>query len=202
MLFCITYLYCSDHIKTKLKSIVLSTILSLFVWFLLAIPLAIFKFDNIWFSVSIYALLTLIAYYFITIKPNKSSQHIYYQYSMKQKLLRAVFAGSIITLAVYLSRTLGAFWGGIFSAFPAVYLSSLIILHWHHNTDTLFRVWKHAPKGSIVFALYALSAIYTFPAFGIWVGTIVSYAMSALVFYAIIKLSSFSFVRTNTSNKE
>jgi hypothetical protein len=40
---------------------------------------------------------------------------------------RALFSGSMVGLAVIMSRVGGPVWGGIFAAFPAVYLSTLLI---------------------------------------------------------------------------
>ena len=136
----------------------------------------------------IYLIIAGIGYYFLTFKNKTVSEPSQIKYSTGQKLGRAIFAGLIITLAVYLAKILGPFWGGIFSVFPAAYLSTLLILHWKYESDFLFRVWKNAPLGSIIFVVYAISVIYTFPNFGILIGTILSYIISLLAFLIIKKV--------------
>ena len=188
MIYAITYLYLSKIKLSKWKSISLSVIGSLTVWFVLAAPLAIFEFNDLFLSILIYLVVAAIAYYFLTIKPGVALEQKLLKYSMKEKLFRAIFSGSIITLAVFLSRALGPFWGGIFGMFPAVFLSTMIILHWNYNSEFLFKVWKNSPIGTIIFCVYSLSLIYTFPAFGIFFGTLASYFVSGILFFVTVKL--------------
>jgi len=166
------------------------TLGGLIAWFVIAVPLAIIKFDNLYLSLSGYLVLLLTAFYFLTVSPKQKALHIPLKYSVWQKIGRAIFAGSIITLAVFLSKTLGPFWGGIFSIFPAVFLSTLTIVYWHYDSLFLFKMWKNAPIGSVIFTLYPITAIYTFPAFGIWGGTFASYSICLLLFFALRKFYS------------
>ncbi|MCF7918105.1 DUF3147 family protein [Candidatus Gracilibacteria bacterium] len=188
MLFTITYLSLSRIKLNKIPSIILCTLGGLFVWFVLAIPLALIELSNISISIIGYVILTTIAYYFITVKVHQKSIYVPLKYSILQKIFRATFAGFIIALSVFLAKTLGPFWGGVFSSFPAVYLSTFIIVHWHYDSFFLFKVWKNSPLGSIIFVIYPLTAIYTFPAFGIWGGTIFSYAICLIAFLFLIKI--------------
>jgi len=182
MLFATTYLYLSKIKIKKIFSMLLCTIGSLLVWFILALPLAIIELSNLWISILGYLILTFISYYFITIRTHEKIFQVPLEYTFYQKISRAVFAGAIITLAVFLAKVVGPFWGGIFSAFPAVYLSTFIIVYWHYDSSFLFKIWKNSPLGSIIFTVYPLTAIYTFPAFGIWGGTTISYLICLLVF--------------------
>jgi hypothetical protein len=188
MIFTVVYLYLSKIKLSKLASMILCTIGSLFVWFLFAVPFAIIEFSNLWISLLGYLILAGIAYYFITIKTHQKSVHTPLKYTLFQKIFRAVFSGFIITLAVFLSKTAGPFWGGIFSGFPSLFLSTLTIFYWHYDSSFLFKIWKNSPLGSIIFVIYSISAIYTFPAFGIWGGTIVSYLISLIVFLVLTKI--------------
>lgn len=181
--FTITYLYLS-----KRFSIAISAIGALVVWFLLSLPLAIFKIENLFLSLAIYLLALIVGYYFITLKPHQKSIQKRIKYTWFQILLRSVFAGVTITLVVFLSKTLDPLWGGVFSGFPAVYLPSLIIIHKHYDSKFLFKIWKNSPIGSLLFMSFGLSAIWTFPAFGIWGGTIASYLLSMIIFFIIAKL--------------
>ncbi|PIQ77131.1 hypothetical protein COV82_06050 [Candidatus Peregrinibacteria bacterium CG11_big_fil_rev_8_21_14_0_20_46_8] len=190
MLFTIVYLYLSKiRIRNKGAAIALCIGGATSVWLLLAIPLAVYKFNNLLLSLGGYIVLALFAYYFITVRPQIRTNHVRLHYTFAQKLGRAAFAGAVITFTVFLSKTLGPFWGGIFSMFPAVYLSSFIILHWHYDSDFLFKVWKKTPLGTLAFTIYPVAAIYTFPAFGVLGGTIGAYAISLLGFFAAARIS-------------
>jgi hypothetical protein len=185
----IAYLSLSKIKLKKIYSIILCTASSLFIWFLFAVPLAIFKFSNLLLAIIGFLILAAIPYYFVTIKSKTTSLDTPIKYSTSQKIARAAFAGVIISLAVFLSKTLGPFWGGIFSSFPAKFTTSLIIIHWHYNSNFLFKVWKNFPLGFLTSATYPIAAIYTFPKFGIWLGTLIAYAISLLVFLIVSRLS-------------
>jgi len=181
--FTITYLYLS-----KRFSIAICSIGALAIWFVLSLPLAIYKIENLLLSLGIYLVAFIIGYFYITYKPHQKSSHKRLKYTWFQILLRSIFAGTTITLVVFLSKTLDPLWGGVFSGFPAVYLPSLVIIHKHYDSKFLFRTWKNSPIGSLLFMIFGLSAIYTFPAFGIWGGTIASYLLSMIVFFIIARL--------------
>ncbi|MBU0577147.1 DUF3147 family protein [Patescibacteria group bacterium] len=190
MIFATTYLYLSKIKLKKPYSIALCLIGSLFIWFAFAIPIGLLKISNLAISLTGYIILLSIAYYFLTIRPKKKSTHVILKYSTGQKISRAIFVGFIIALTVFLAKTLGAFWGGVFSAFPAVFLSTLVILHWHYDSSFLFKIWKTSPLGSIMFIVYPLTAMHTFPAFGIVLGTIISYLISMVIFLLITKVQT------------
>ena len=91
----------------------------------------------------------------------------------------------VITLAVYLANVLSPFWGGIFSGFPAVYLSTFTILYWYYDSDMLFKIGKAIPLGSLVYTPFIIAAIFTFPAFGIIFGTLAAYAVALVGFFIL-----------------
>lgn len=179
------YIYMARLKIRKVWAILLSTVSSLTVWFILAIPLAIWPVRNLFLSFGIYIVLLLIAYYFLTYKPKLKSDHILLKYSWSEKIFRGIFGGVVVAVAVYLGKTLGPFWGGVFSMFPAVFTSSLIILHRNYDGSFLFKVWKNSPVGSLVFCSYPIAAIWTFPAFGIVGGTVAAYLFSLVVFVVV-----------------
>lgn len=186
MLFTITYLYMSKIPLKKPYSIALCTVSSLFVWFLLALPMAVYKFDKIWISIFVYLVLLAVGFHFLTIRVRLKAHHKPLVYTVWEKVFRSVFAGGIIALIVVLSKSLGPFWGGVFTVFPAVFLSSLIVFHYRYDSDFLFKVWKNSPMGSLVFVSFAIASIYTFPAFGAFGGLVGSY-FAAFLAYELIR---------------
>ena len=189
MLFTATYLYASRIKMKKIYSIIFSSIISLTVWLLLAIPLAIYEFSNLYLSLAWYALLTLIAYYFITIKPKIRSNHVSLHYSTRQKITRAIIEWFFIMISVLLAKALWPVWWWVFSWFPAVFIASLTIIYWHYDSDFIFKVWKNSPLWSIVFVSYSMFAMYTFPAFWIILWTLFAYFWSLCIFLLIKKLN-------------
>ena len=188
MLFTTTYLYVSKINLSKIYSIILCAIASLSVWLLLAIPLAIYEFSNLFLSLIWYLLFTSTAYFFITIKSKIKSNHVPLSYSNTQKIIRAIIAWFFIMLSVLLAKVLWPFWWGIFSWFPAVFLASLMIIHWHYDSNFLFKIWKNSPLWSIVFVSYSIFAMYSFPAFWIIWWTAMAYIWSLLIFLLVKKI--------------
>lgn len=186
IVFTTIYLYLAKFTTkiglSKIKSILLCVTISTSVWLGINIPFVIIKFTNLAVTLSIYIIFTLISYYFLTIRPKIEHYAKPITYSLPQKIWRASFVGIIICLTIFLARVVGPFWGAIFSSFPAVYLSTLVVLHFHYNSEFLFKVWKNAPLGLISPLTFALSAIYTFPKFGTVLGTISAYLISLVVF--------------------
>lgn len=101
-------------------------------------------------------------------------------YSNRQLLGRATLAGSLVFLAVLLSQVLGTTIGGIFSAFPAVYTSTLYILNKNRGTAFSRAMTKPlALSGILTVIPYCIAVRYTYPILGIWLGTVISYAIAA-----------------------
>ncbi|MDP2624629.1 MAG: DUF3147 family protein [Candidatus Peregrinibacteria bacterium] len=181
-LFVIAYLYLSKLKLPKPASMLLCISASLTIWLAISFPIAISGFNNLGLSLLAFITLGLIGYYFITLKPHTRASQKPLTYTPLQKIARAAFAGSIITIAVYLANTLGPVWGGVFSYFPAVYTSTLLILHWKYNSDFLFKVFKHTPIGSIPTITFAIACAYTFPVFGVVGGILLAYGISLVPF--------------------
>lgn len=186
LMFTITYLYLSKLKMPKKWSILLCLSGSLLVWFACAVPLAVFEFSNLWISLGIYVIFAVISYFLLTIKPKVKEIGVFLKYSALQKVFRALFAGFIVTLAVFLAKVLGPFWGGVFAIFPAVFMTTLLILHWNYDSNFLFRVWKNSPLGTLVFVVYSVIAMYSFPEFGIVWGSILAYG-GALGAFLVLK---------------
>ncbi len=174
----VTYLYLSKLRLRSTASIILCAVGSIIIWTAFSIPIAITKFSNYPFSILIYVAIVSVAYGLIKLGTKKAINGSRLTYSLIQKLIRAIFAGVIIALAVLLSKKAGIFWGGIFSVFPAAFLSTLIIYHWHYDSEFLFQISKKIPIGSLILFSFIISAKYIFPQFDTYVGTGLSYLAS------------------------
>lgn len=188
MIFTAVYLYLSKTKIPKLYSMLLCVVGSLLVWGGLTSIIAFLELDNLLVSMIIYLALTIPVYYLVTFKPHVSSNMKPLKYNVSEKIVRVIFGGLIITVVTFLSKTLGPFWGIMFSAFPAVFLSTLTIVYKNYDSNYLFKVWKNTPLASVIFVAYGFAAMYAFPAFGIWVGTLVCYLVSLVVALLISKV--------------
>ncbi len=195
-LFTVIYIWTSRKLGKKSYSLFISTLVASLSFIIMASPLAFFELKSLSLSMLGYFILTAIAHYFLDIRNHTTSNPVQITYTGKQKLTRAFIGGASISIVVILAKTLGPFWGAIFSMFPAVGLSNLLILHFHHSSDFLLRTCRKIPLGSFILVIYALSAMISFPAYGIIIGTLISYLSSITYYFFIIwiskKLSNYS----------
>lgn len=188
LMFAIVYMYLSKIKLKKIYSILLCLTGAIFTWFLISLPFAYIKFDNLLLAIIIYIIGAFITYYFLSIKNTRNEKIKTIKYTNAQKIGRAIFAGSIIALSVFLSKVINPFWGGIFSGFPAAFTSTFVILHWYYGERMLFKIGKTVAAGSFVYTSFIFASHWAFPAFGIILGTLLSYSVSILIFFTIKKL--------------
>ena len=68
--------------------------------------------------------------------------------------------------------------GGIAAAFPAVFTSTLVILNRSRGTEFSRSVTKPLVLSGILTIIpFCVAVRYLYPSFGIWLGTVVSYAL-------------------------
>lgn len=164
----------------KTFSVTLATCTAIAFWMALALPIAIYQVTDLTTSLLGYAVLTTAAH--VTLRhmaPATERTETVVRYTTSQKLFRALLSGSLISLIVYLSKTLGPVWGGVFSMFPAANISAMTIIHWRRGPTVLARVCRMIPLGSPTFLVYAFLTMVTYPTLGIVTGTIVSYLITA-----------------------
>lgn len=160
--------------------LIVSTTIATFVWIILAFPLAYIQITSTSLSLFLYFCLLIISHYFLAVRPNVNTVPLVYKYTIVQKLIRSMTGGLIIGIIILLANTLGPVWGGIVSGFPAVFLSALLIVHWQHGPEFLFHITKALPLGSPIFPLYAIIVQYSYPRFGIELGTLIALMLSLL----------------------
>ena len=119
----------------------------------------------------------------------KSFGAIATMYTLPTLLFRASLSGAIVTLAVLMAKIGGPLIGGMFVAFPAVFLSAAIITYWAHGKEFSRAVMKVLMiSGALNVMVYAVGIRYLVVPYGILYGTLFSYIISAL-FAAIPYLS-------------
>lgn len=176
----------SNFISSRIGQITATFILSSLIWFVLAAPFAIWKFENLIIGIIGYFLLIAIAHYFL----NKKKQLLLktqIAYTKIQILLRALFMGAVIATVVLFGKILNPFWGGIFTMFPAATFAALVNFHFYYSPDQLFFFFKKIPLGSISLFIYAVSVMIFFPKFGIVLGTFFSYLICFLFTITLVR---------------
>jgi len=108
-----------------------------------------------------------------------------------QVVLRALFGGAVITSAVVIARLLGPAIGGIFAAFPAVFVSTLVITYRSGGVDFSRAVGKSMMMSGLVnVTLYVVAARYLYARHGLICGTVFAVLLSsatAWLTYAFVK---------------
>ena len=187
LIFVCVYTYTANILKIgRAVQLIVSTIVATLVWILLAFPLAYIQFTSISLSLFLYFCLLIISHYFLAVRPNVNTVPLVYKYTTVQKLIRSMTGGLIIGIIILLANTLGSIWGGIVSGFPAVFLSALLIVHWQHGAEFLFHITKALPLGSPIFPLYAIIVQYSYPHFGIELGTLIALILSLIYPFLIM----------------
>jgi len=177
----INTLFLFAFIVTLKFGLAISTIFSLLVWLVLACGATFLDFKNFWMNILFYALITILAYITIdkTLKipaVGKSAR----KYTKIQLLIRALFAGSVVSSVILIARFFNPYVVGIFSTFPAVLLSTMLILKINQNKEFAQATAKILILSSSNIVVYGLAVYFTFPAIGIIWGTIASFLFAFL----------------------
>jgi len=169
-----------------------SLFISLIIWFALSSLAVISGIKNYALSLIVAIPIFLGIYYILTEKLRfETLAGAPTRHTAPQIVGRAIFAGSIVSLAVLLSQIGGPIFGGIFSAFPATFTSTLYIVNKSRGVNFSRAITKPLiVSGTLTIIPYSAAVKYLYPSIGIWLGTIGSYAMVAplaILSYRIIK---------------
>lgn len=163
---------------------------SLAVWFVLSLSLVGLDFNDFGLGLILYVTIWAFSIWMLehplkvrTVKAKKV------HYTPLMLLSRGVYSGLIIAFAVLMTQFGGALLGGVFAMFPAVFTSTLLITHFLHGSGFSSAVLKTAIMGSITVVMYVVLVRYSYPMYGIYVGTlisvVISFASSAAIYYLI-----------------
>ena len=176
-IFLATFIYQFKHGKVFAYSS------AVIVWLLITFSFVLFSLKNIFLSIILGIIFIALALYLLNNFPHRKLTS--YKSSINEFLFRCLFAGSIITLAVFLGKLLGPLWGGVFASFPVAFSSSLLLLERKHGIEFTSSVAKTMPYGNLANILFATAFYFLVPAIGIVIGTIIAYSLS-LVFAVFV----------------
>jgi uncharacterized membrane protein (GlpM family) len=163
---------------------------SLLIWFAISALIAISNLKNFAISLVGGVLLSAAIYYVFAERLNlKNFPPEKIHYTILQLLGRGVFAGCLVVVAVIASQIGGSVLGGIFSAFPAVFTSTLYIVNKSRGTDFSRSMTKPLAMSSILTVIpYSIAVRYLYSSLGIWIGTVISYAIAVPLGFVAYRL--------------
>ena len=163
---------------------------SLTIWTILSLLLFIFNLENIFVSISIYIITIIVTIIVLErVKKIPSSGNVTVHYNLSKIALRGILAGTVISIAVILSNV-GAIISGIFSVFPAILSSTMLISYREHGPKFAAGMAKSMTVGISSVAVYSTTIHFLFPFYNIYIGTLVAYIISIVVTLIIFKLRS------------
>lgn len=157
------------------KNFWLSIITSIAVWLILSFTLIRIHFDNFPLALVGYLLLVAANYWVMEkILKIKSIKGKKVKYTKLLILSRGMVGGMVVALAVFLGKVGGPIWGGTFSMFPAMFISTIFITYYTHGPDFSAATIKSAMISASSTVLYSMSVRFTYLNFGLVFGTLVS----------------------------
>ncbi len=166
----------------------IAVLFSLSLWAILGFFLFLIKIDFFWSSAIVYLAAMILTYYIIEKKMKiKSKINSKFNYTLSLLLMRGLFGGFVVAFAVVMAKIGGPYLGGLFSMFPALYLSTFIIAYKTHGKTFATALMKTAVFGAINIIVYSAIVKYSYPLFGIWLGTLASFSGSIVFAYIVYK---------------
>ena len=172
------------------KSFKLAIIGSLGIWAILSTILFYSNLSFLPIAISVY-IISLIATFSLLENGVKISSigRRYVKYSALKILMRGVVAGFVIAVSVALSN-LSAVLSGIFSVFPAIFLSTMIISYREHGPDFVGGMAKSMIFGTPSVTSYAVAIYYLYPRVGIIWGSVYAYCIGMIITLILFSVRS------------
>jgi MFS family permease len=192
ILFPALYAYISSffsrYIDSKAIQILITFILSIGVWFAIAVPVVVYELNDLLIGVVGYFLLITLSH--VLLHRREYEKPVTLEYTSFQKIIRSIFVGFIVFLVVLFGKLLSPFWGAIFAMFPAALTSFVIILHWYYGSSSIFGTMQKIATGSFSLFVYAIITMFIFPAVGFVLGTVLAYLGSLAVSLVTLRLQN------------
>ena len=163
------------------KSSSLAFIITFIIWAFLSSLLIIFNMNNVYLSLVIYLLSVSFAFLLLEHKKQiPSIGKIKVENSFRKIIFRGFLAGIVIAISVLLSN-IGSVISGVFTVFPAILFSTMLICVREHGADFAAGMAKSMVLGLSSVATYATIIHFLYPEYGVIIGSIVAYILSFFV---------------------
>jgi uncharacterized membrane protein (GlpM family) len=173
----INTLFIFVFIMTVRRGLGKAIFISLLAWLLAAIPAAAYPVRDIITSFVIYV--TVCAVGFVTVEFGlkiKSVPKRIVPFSLSNIVFRALFAGTVVASAVLIAQISPPYITGLVVSFPAVMMSTLVILAKTQGADFTRGTGKILLLSSSNIIVYAFAVAFFYPILGIPLGTLASFA--------------------------
>jgi hypothetical protein len=152
------------------------------IWFALNLPLVISKVENIWISLGLAVLIYCVSVTYFHKHPHRKLGAV--EVSKKVLILRVIFAGTFIALAVFLAKLAGPAWGGLFSSYPAAFSATVILFARTHGIEFTSSVSRTMVQGNMSIVVFAVFVFLLVPHVGVALGLIFAY-LASLIFASL-----------------
>lgn len=156
------------------------------IWFVLqVIIINLYPVRHFGLSLVLWAIILCITYYLLEYTLTiHSHRGIVSQYRFRDLLGRAVFSGGAIAMTVLMGKLGGPLLGSVFAAFPAVFVSTLVIAYCTRGATFSRTLTKPlALSGLINCVVYATAIRYLYPLYGLVIGTVAAASMTLISTY-------------------
>ena len=170
----------------------LSIIIAIAAWFIPSFFLLWMNFNDLAYSIAGCAIF-LIGFYYIMEKKLKitSKEKKSIEYTIPQLGFRALLSGGIITTAVLMAKIGGPMVGGVFTTFPAAFLSTIIITHLKYGREFAAAMMKMSMiSAATTIVIYAMIIRYSYLHFEIITGTVIALVITFFAGFIIYKIIS------------
>jgi len=166
------------------KSLIHAFIISLSIWIFFSSLIIIINLNNIFISLIIYISSLFFSLILLNKKKINSVTNIIVHYNKKKIASRGLIAGIIISISILLSN-IGSIYSGIFSVFPAIIISTMIISYREYGPDFTSGLAKSMIIGISSVAVYASFVHFLYPIYDVIFGSLISY-ISSLIFTLLV----------------
>jgi hypothetical protein len=175
----INCLFIVTYVVLLRANFVLALTGAVLVWFVLSFLFVYAGFSSFPSAIVMYILSVVICHHLlekrlrIKSKPGKRMH-----YTPAIMIYRGLFSGFIIVTAVVLAKVGGPLLGGTFAMFPAMFIGTLFITYFTHGASFSAAVMKSSIVGAISVVIFGTAVRFTYLPLGLWLGTIISVALS------------------------
>ena len=160
------------------RSTIVAFTISFASWTFLSLILYMSQITDIVISIEIYVVILVLSFLFLEYhKKIPSSEKVDIHYTTKKIIFRGILAGIIISISVILSN-IGEVISGIFSVFPAILSSTMLIFVREHGPKFTAGMAKSMIIGISSVCTYAIAIHFLYPKYGLILGTLIAYLIS------------------------
>ena len=170
------------------RSLTIALAASFTVWSILSGILYYTNLSNIYISFIIFTI-SMIMTFLILEKAMKikSQGKVKVKYTLSKIFFRGVMTGVVITISVVLAN-IGEVLSGIFSVFPVILTSTMVITYREHGPDFSAGIAKSMIFGCWSVMSYAVTIHFLYPLYGIIIGSIAGFFIGLIISLIILLL--------------